>query len=264
MTPAAPTQERAPWYQLGMDAPSYRAIAGAFCVGVLGCSEVTVVPEPTESSQQICHDPCAAEPPFDCVASCVTREASAPTCVAGAWECPPVDGRFPSTLCDVAHESGACGGLDGIACASGFACDYGDAADGTCGRSGQMGTCIERPPACYGYIVPSERYCGCAGERGYFGSCPDPRPFPPGTYATCDGVDDVPNRCGPWLECRGRQYCVRRPLEPAGTFEYACETLEVDQDNPTSASCDALRAHDCGANCAQVGEMVLLTCECAG
>jgi hypothetical protein len=238
------------------------ALVAALSAGV-GCSEVTVVPEPSEPADQICHEPCDVEPTFACVTACRAGEASAPTCVAGAWECPPVDGRFPSSLCEASHASGECGGTQEIGCPDGFYCDFGEVADGTCGRSGQMGICNERPPACYGYVEPRVPYCGCGGGRGNLERCPEPRPYPPGTYATCNDADDLPNRCGPWLDCTGRSYCVRRPSGPAGAFDYRCEVGEIDPNNPTAARCELLRAHACGANCEQLGDMVLLTCACA-
>ncbi|NUO52170.1 MAG: hypothetical protein HOV80_25230 [Polyangiaceae bacterium] len=236
----------------------------ALAVVVFGCSEVTVVPEPVDLEEQSCHEACDVQPTFDCITACGSVDVALPTCVAGAWECPPVGGRFPSSLCDVTHAPGECGGAEGIGCSEGFVCDYGEAGDGTCGRSGQMGACIERPPSCYGLVVPEVPYCGCGGGRGYLEGCPNTRPFPPGTYATCDGVDDQQSRCGPWLECSGFQQCVRRPSGPAGAFEYACEAAEqLDPSNPVRPSCDSLRSHECGSDCTKIGDMVLLTCACA-
>lgn len=206
-----------------------------------------------------CYNTCDQPAEFDCVASCKPdRPKVSPTCIGSAWICPPEQGYFSSSLCG-AHLPAECGGLAEVQCAEVLFCDYGDDNDGTCGRSGQMGACLEYR-GCGEYV--RDEACSCGGWVNTTPHCGPDDPFvDSGTYAICDEPREIAPRCGMWLYCGGSQYCVRTPTDQAGVFDYDCASIGWDsEDDPHTASCAGLAEEPCGADCAEVGGVVILTC----
>jgi hypothetical protein len=62
-----------------------------------------------------------------------------------------------------------------------------------------------------------------------------------------------------WTECGPDDICVRTPTGLAGVFEYACEDPTFDPEE----GCEGAVSHPCGASCADLGSMVMLTCDCS-
>jgi hypothetical protein len=220
--------------------------------------------EPPALTTDRCYETCDAEPSFRCIPTCDPDDATKikaelPSCVGDAWVCPPEKGFFPSTLC--ATPGGGCGGVENLPCPPGSYCSYGEVDDGTCGRSGQTGTCVAHGGGCEYYKEP---VCSCGGWTNSNPGCgPDDHPFQPGaTYATCDDPPPQSPRCGMWLGCTGSRFCVRTPSAVAGIFDYECKSVSwSSDDDPKTAACATLD-HPCAANCSEVDGMVIVTCEC--